>query len=111
MYGMGVTGEHFWMSSETRVTAQEVEHVATLARLELSSDQVEAFQGELNAIIGYFQALNELDTDDVPPTSHALALRNVFRADNVGESLSQEAALANAPKKAYGHFRVPKVIE
>jgi len=93
------------------VTREDVLHVASLARLEVNPEQVESFQRELNAIIGYFEALDELDTDDVPPTSHALALTNVFRRDEVGEQLGQEQALANAPRKAYGHFRVPKVIE
>jgi len=93
------------------VTREDVLHVAVLARLEVSPDQVEAFQRELDAILAHFEKLNELDTSNVPPTSHALSLVNVFRNDVVRPSLTQEEALANAPLKAYGHFRVPKVIE
>jgi aspartyl-tRNA(Asn)/glutamyl-tRNA(Gln) amidotransferase subunit C len=93
------------------VTREDVLHVAALARLEVSPDQVEAFQRELDAILAHFEKLNELDTSNVPPTSHALSLVNVFRNDVVRPSLTQEEALANAPLKAYGHFRVPKVIE
>jgi aspartyl-tRNA(Asn)/glutamyl-tRNA(Gln) amidotransferase subunit C len=93
------------------VTREDVLHVAALARLEVSPDQVEAFQRELDAILAHFEKLNELDTSNVPPTSHALSLVNVFRNDVVRPSLTQEEALANAPVKAYGHFRVPKVIE
>ena len=93
------------------VTREDVLHVASLARLEVSPDQVESFQRELAAILAYFEKLNELDTSDVEPTSHALPLVNVFRKDIVRPSLTQEEALANAPQQAYGHFRVPKVIE
>jgi len=93
------------------VTREDVLHVAALARLEVSPDQVEAFQRELDAILAYFEKLDELDTSKVAPTSHVLSLVNVFRKDEVRPSLTQEQALANAPVKAYGHFRVPKVIE
>ena len=93
------------------VTREDVLHVAGLARLEVSPDQVEAFQRELDAILAYFEKLDELDTSKVAPTSHVLSLVNVFRKDEVRPSLTQEQALANAPVKAYGHFRVPKVIE
>ena len=93
------------------VTREDVLHVADLARLKITPDQVEAFQRELDAILAYFEKLDELDTTGVAPTSHALSLVNVFRKDAVRPSLSQEETLANAPQKAYGHFRVPKVIE
>jgi aspartyl-tRNA(Asn)/glutamyl-tRNA(Gln) amidotransferase subunit C len=85
--------------------------VAALARLDVSPNQVETFQRELDAILSHFDKLNELDTSGVAPTSHVLSLVNVFRADVVRPSLTQDEALANAPVKAYGHFRVPKVIE
>ncbi len=93
------------------VSSDDVRHVANLARLEVDADQIQAFQQELDAILGYFDKLNELDTSDVEPMAHALALENVVRPDAVTPSLDQEEALANAPAKAYGHFRVPKVIE
>ncbi len=93
------------------VSREEVAHVADLARLEVTPDQVESFQQDLQAIMEHFLLLDELDTDNVPPMSHALDLVNVFRPDTLIEPLSQEEALANAPQKAYGHFRVPRVIE
>jgi aspartyl-tRNA(Asn)/glutamyl-tRNA(Gln) amidotransferase subunit C len=93
------------------VTSDDVQHVATLARLEVGADQVQAFGRDLDAILGYFEKLDELDTSAVEPMSHALDLVNVVRTDTVVPSLPQDEALANAPEKAYGHFRVPKVIE
>jgi aspartyl-tRNA(Asn)/glutamyl-tRNA(Gln) amidotransferase subunit C len=93
------------------VSREEVAHVADLARLEVTPDQVESFQQDLQAIMEHFLLLDELDTDNVAPMSHALDLVNVFRPDTLEEPLSQEEALANAPQKAYGHFRVPRVIE
>ena len=91
------------------VSREDVLHVAALARLEVAPEQVGSFQRELGAILEHFQKLNELDTSNV--TSHALALVNVFREDIPQPSLTQEEALANAPQKAFGHFRVPKVID
>ncbi len=93
------------------VSREDVQHVANLARLEVSPDQVESFQRELDAILGHIRSLDELDTDHVRPMSHALDLVNVFRADIPEEPLTQDEALSNAPQKAYGHFRVPRVIE
>ena len=93
------------------VSRDDVRHVAALARLEVSEEDLEPMRGELNAILEYVGRLDELHTDDVPPTSHVLALTNVFRSDSVDESLSRENALLNAPSEAMGHFRVPKVIE
>jgi len=97
--------------SRMPVSREDVLHVAALARLEVAPEQVESFQRELGAILEHFQKLNELDTSNVEPTSHALALVNVFREDVPQPSLTQEEALANAPQKAFGHFRVPKVID
>jgi aspartyl-tRNA(Asn)/glutamyl-tRNA(Gln) amidotransferase subunit C len=93
------------------VTREDVLHVAALARLEVAPEQVQSFQHDLAAILEHFEKLNEIDTSNVLPTSHALSLENVFRDDVVSPSLNQEDALGNAPQKAYGHFRVPKVIE
>jgi aspartyl-tRNA(Asn)/glutamyl-tRNA(Gln) amidotransferase subunit C len=93
------------------VTREEVAHVALLAKLEVSPDQVEAFQRDLDAILEHFRNLDELDTENIKPMSHALDLVNVFQPDVPEKQLTQEEALANAPQKAYGHFRVPRVIE
>ncbi|OGW34042.1 MAG: asparaginyl/glutamyl-tRNA amidotransferase subunit C [Nitrospirae bacterium GWD2_57_9] len=94
-----------------KITKKEVEHVAKLARLELSDQAKDVFTDQLSNILTYVEQLNELDTKDVPPTSHVLDMSNVMRDDVPQESLSQERALANAPDKAAGHYRVPKIIE
>jgi aspartyl-tRNA(Asn)/glutamyl-tRNA(Gln) amidotransferase subunit C len=94
-----------------KITRQEVEHVAKLARLELSDKQKDVFTDQLSNILTYVEQLNELDTKGVQPTSHVLDISNVMREDVPHESLTQEKALANAPEKAAGHYRVPKIIE
>ena len=94
-----------------KITAGEVRYVAELARLELSTEEVELFTGDMNRILDYMDQLNELDTGGVEPTSHVLSLKNVFREDVVGESLTVDEVLANAPRREKGHFVVPKIIE
>ncbi|MGZ9587316.1 Asp-tRNA(Asn)/Glu-tRNA(Gln) amidotransferase subunit GatC [Paenibacillus marinisediminis] len=93
------------------ISLDNVEHVAKLARLQLSEQEKEQFLGQLNAILEYADKLNELNTDDVPPTSHVLPIRNVMRDDTVQESLAIEQVMANAPEEEDGHFRVPAVLE
>ena len=94
-----------------RVSLEDVRKVAQLARLALSPEEEVQLIGELNQILDYVAALDELDTAGVAPTSHVLPLSNVFREDEVTPSLPQAEALANAPSSGHGHFRVPKVIE
>ena len=94
-----------------KITKQEVEHVAGLARLELSENEKANLIDKLSNILTYVEQLNELDTKGVAPTSHVLDISNVMREDVPHESLSQEKALANAPEKAAGHYRVPLIIE
>ena len=94
-----------------KITRADVEHVALLARLELSSEEAETFTGQMDAILAYVEKLNELDTDGIIPTSHAVPVENAFREDAVRPSLGMENALANAPDRVEGFFRVPKVIE
>jgi len=94
-----------------KITSQEVEHVAKLARLELSEQEKEKLTDQLSNILTYVEKLSELDTKNVAPTSHVLDITNVMRDDTPGESLSQERALTNAPDKAAGHYKVPKIIE
>lgn len=96
--------------SET-VTKQDVLHIATLARLKFDDDQAEKFKNDLNNILGYIDKLNELNTDNIEPTSHALDIYTVTREDKATPSLSNEDALKNAPAAENGSFRVPKVIE
>jgi aspartyl-tRNA(Asn)/glutamyl-tRNA(Gln) amidotransferase subunit C len=94
-----------------KITKQEVEHVARLARLELSEQDKEKLTEQLSNILTYVEQLNELDTTGVAPTSHVLDISNVMRSDTPEEGLTQERALANAPDKAAGHYKVPKIIE
>ena len=94
-----------------KITKQEVEHVAALARLELADQEKELLASQLSNILTYVEKLNELDTKGVEPTAHVLDIRNVMRDDVPEESLSQERALANAPEKTSGHYKVPKIIE
>ncbi len=92
------------------VTIKDVDHVASLSHLKFSDDEREQLVRQLNAILAYMEQLDTLDTSGVAPTSHVLNLKNVFRRDEVGPSLSQEEALRNAPSADQGHFTVPKVI-
>ncbi|AZN43194.1 MULTISPECIES: Asp-tRNA(Asn)/Glu-tRNA(Gln) amidotransferase subunit GatC [Paenibacillus] len=93
------------------ITIKDVEHVANLARLELSEQEKEQFNGQLNAILKYAEKLNELNTDDVEPTSHVLPVYNVMRDDVIKPSVSNETALRNAPDEDDGQFKVPAVLE
>ena len=94
-----------------RLSNEEVEHIALLSRLELSETERERAQDELSQILGYFEALSELDTTGVEPTMHALPLQNVLRKDEVRPGLSRDEALLNAPEQADGMFQVPRVVE
>lgn len=94
-----------------QLTLDEVSRVAFLARLELSDDEKARLTTDLNGILGQFARLQELDTEDVPPTSHSLPLQNVFREDLARPSLSRESATANAPEKRDGNFIVPQIME
>lgn len=93
------------------ITRAEVEHVARLARLGLTEGEKEAFTGQLSRILGHMQAMNALDTRDVPPTFHILPLHNVLRPDEPQDSLPREVALANAPQSEAGAVKVPKITE
>jgi aspartyl-tRNA(Asn)/glutamyl-tRNA(Gln) amidotransferase subunit C len=93
------------------ITIKEVEHVANLARLELSEAEKEQFAGQLNAILKYAEKLNQLDTDGIEPTSHVLPLSNVMREDTVKPSWPIEKVLLNAPEEEDGQFKVPAVLE
>lgn len=94
-----------------KISKQEVEHVAKLARLELAEGEKDKLIDQLSNILTYVETLNGLDTKGVEPTSHVLDIKNVMRDDVSRPSLPQEQALANAPEKAAGHYKVPKIIE
>ena len=93
------------------LTREEVLHIAQLAHLGLSEDDVPKFQEQLSEILDHFEALRALDTEGVPPTSHPLSLESVMREDEVAPSLPVEDVLANAPNSEDGLFRVRAVLE
>jgi len=93
-----------------KITKEEVSHVAHLARLEIDESAVEKFAGQIGNILGYIDQLKQVDTTEVRPTSHALALTNAFREDAEAQHLPREASLANAPAQEDGNFLVPKVV-
>lgn len=89
-----------------------VKHVAHLSRLELDEKELETYSRQLASILSYIDKLNEIDTKDVTPTSHAIAgLKNVFRKDVLKPSLETEEVLKNAPAKEGAFFKVPQIIE
>ncbi|MEK7338710.1 MAG: Asp-tRNA(Asn)/Glu-tRNA(Gln) amidotransferase subunit GatC [candidate division NC10 bacterium] len=94
-----------------KITLQEVEHVARLARLALSEEEKEQMRSQLDRILGYIEKLNQLDTTSVEPTSHVIPMTNVFRDDALVPSLPREEALGNAPNRQEGFFQVPRIIE
>ncbi len=92
-----------------QISREEVLHVARLARLALTEEEVERFRDQLSAILEAVGKVSELDLEGVPPTSHPLDLVNVFAEDEPRPSLSLEDALANAPDPERGFFGVPPV--
>ncbi|MBS1271713.1 MAG: Glutamyl-tRNA(Gln) amidotransferase subunit C [Candidatus Marinimicrobia bacterium] len=93
------------------ITVEQVEHVARLAKLQLSTEEKEAYTRQLSDILAYVEKLDELDTENVEPLSHVMDVTNAFRKDAAGESLAREKALENAPKSDGEFFIVPKVIK
>ncbi len=93
------------------LTRKDVEHVATLARLDLAEEEKDLLLRQLGDILGYVEKLGRLRTDDVPPTSHVLPIVNVFRADEVVPSFPPEDIMSGAPAREKGHYRVPKIID
>jgi aspartyl-tRNA(Asn)/glutamyl-tRNA(Gln) amidotransferase subunit C len=93
-----------------KITPDEISHVANLARLQLYPEEVEAMARQLDDILTYVDKLNELDTEGIPPTTHAISIVNAFREDQVKPSLDREKTLANGPQQNGEFFVVPRVI-
>ncbi len=93
------------------ITKKDVEYIAKLARLEVSEHEKETFTEQLGDILNYVKVLEELNTEDISPTFHVFPVKNVFRSDQIKESLSPEEVLQNAPDQENGFFKVPRVIE
>jgi aspartyl-tRNA(Asn)/glutamyl-tRNA(Gln) amidotransferase subunit C len=94
----------------SRITADEVRELASLARLRLSDEEVTRMTGELDAMLDYVAALRELDTTDVEPMTHAVPFDCPLRADEVRASLAADDALANAPRREGAFFQVPRIV-
>ncbi len=94
-----------------KITKEEVLHVAKLARLNLTEAETESLISDMGNIIGFADKLNELNTDGVVPTAHAIPMQNAFRADEVKESFPREEILKNAPDSDGDGFLIPKVVE
>jgi aspartyl-tRNA(Asn)/glutamyl-tRNA(Gln) amidotransferase subunit C len=92
------------------LSRRDVEHVAHLARLGLTEQEVTELEGQLNHILEQFAVLAELDTEDIAPTARVIEQENVLRADVVRPGLTREQALANAPERTTEHFVVPAVL-
>jgi len=96
--------------AETPISRDDVAHVARLARLALTDDELDLYTGQLASILGHAADVEALELDDVPPTSHPIPLRNVTRPDEVRPSLDRDEVLAQAPAAESGMFRVPPVL-
>lgn len=93
------------------LSLQEVEHIAKLARLDLSAEEKDQYREQLSAILDYANLLQDLDTAGIPPTASVLPARSVLRSDEIGSPLEPEKLLRNAPQKSDGQFKVPPVME
>ncbi|TCS80928.1 Asp-tRNA(Asn)/Glu-tRNA(Gln) amidotransferase subunit GatC [Pectinatus cerevisiiphilus] len=94
-----------------KVSKKDVENVAVLSRLKIADDKMDKYLEEFNNFLEYVDVLQKVDTENVKPTAHVLPLQNVFREDVIKPSLDREKALANAPEKENGYFKVPRIIE
>jgi aspartyl-tRNA(Asn)/glutamyl-tRNA(Gln) amidotransferase subunit C len=93
-----------------RLSVETVRHVAGLARLDLTEEEIERSSEQLSAIAGHFADVEALDLADIPPTTHAVPVTNVLREDEVRPSLDRDAVLGQAPAAEDGRFRVPRIL-
>lgn len=93
------------------LSKEQVEHVARLARVGLTEEDIERFSHQLSDVLDYFERLKEIDVENVPPTSHTLPLHNIMRADEPQPPFSVEDVLANAPDEEDGRIRVRAILE
>lgn len=94
-----------------KLSREEVEHIALLARLGMTETEKEKFSEQLSNILEYFETLQQVDTTNVPPTAQATELQNVMRQDEISPSLPQDQVLTNAPWKEEEYFRVRAILE
>lgn len=96
--------------SDAPISRDDAAHVARLARLDLTDDELERFTGQLGAVLEHAADIAALDIADVPPTAHPLPLKNVLRPDEPVPSLDREEVLDQAPAAEDGRFRVPRIL-
>lgn len=94
-----------------KLTREDVAKVAHLARLKLTDQELDVFTSQLGQVLEYVDVLNEVDTENIEPMAHAIEVHNVFREDEVQESLPREAALQNAPLTDGKYYLVPPILE
>ncbi len=94
-----------------KLTREEVLHIARLARIALTDEEIDKYSGQLSKLLEHFRVLQEVNTDNVPPTAQSIDLRSVMRDDVVQPSLPVEDVLANAPHREGDYFRVKPVLE
>ncbi|HPS91625.1 MAG TPA: Asp-tRNA(Asn)/Glu-tRNA(Gln) amidotransferase subunit GatC [Methanothrix sp.] len=92
------------------ITREDVEHISWLASIKIEDEEKDGLVANFNTILEYFHQLDEVDTEGVKPTYRVVDLANIFREDAAYESLSQEQALENAPRKENGYFRSPRIV-
>ena len=93
------------------ISREEVAHLARLARLAVTDEELDVFAGQLDVILGAVARVGEVAADDIPPTSHVVPLTNVLRDDEPRPSIDREAVLAMAPAAEDGRFRVPRILD
>jgi len=98
------------MSRSRRVSVEEVRHIAELAHIELTKEEEILFTEQFNRILDYFSMIDDVNTDDVPPTYHVLDLVNVYREDKIQKSQIEEDPLKNAPKKEGRFFKSSRIV-
>jgi aspartyl-tRNA(Asn)/glutamyl-tRNA(Gln) amidotransferase subunit C len=96
--------------TESRISRDDVAHLARLARLAVTDDELDLFAGQLDVILGAVARVGEVAAADIPPTTHAVPMSNVLRADEVTPSLPRDAVLAAAPAVEDDKFRVPRIL-
>ena len=96
--------------SAGKISAEEVEHIAWLAKIELSQDEKELFTKQFNTILKYFEVIDEVDTETIHPSTQVVEVASGLREDTVSPSLSVDKALANAVHRERGFFKAPKII-
>ena len=98
------------MTAASKISEEDVKHIADLARIQLTEDERRSFTEQFNIILEYFEIINDVDTEAVPPTSHVIDVTNAFREDQVRPSLTLEDVVKNTSQTERGFFKAPKII-